>query len=500
MDCSAKVMNHSSLYSTLHNAVDRYPESRLYCSLEGPSPAERLTQRLQSLGELGLLESESIPVFEEATQMAARFLKLPVCVLSVANGSLEIFKAAIGLSQLGLMNPLAKTRQLSLSESFGSYIVDSEQSCVLDDVTEHPALMRSQLVQNYGIHAYAGVPLFTSQGHCIGTLSVMALAPHRFAEQEIAFLELTARWAISEYERTHLQTRLANPTATSSQGTSSIQQGELGLQALIDSVRLNLIGQLTEELRNPLTSVIGMAGMLSREIYGPLTNKQREYTEIIRTSSQALMALAEEVIELGTMDEAYQNLIPTSVDIEMLGQQVIKTLEQIAEKREQRLTLTIEPGPRTWMLDKSKVKRLLYHLMFSVIQMAGESSVVRLHASRRENRLNLAIWLSNPWLGEGLPQSILTLWDLFTCQAATPHHLPAAMLCEEEGEAWMGADSVRAESPQYSRELLGLLLSRHLAELHGGTINIQGTSESGYRFIVSLPSLVNAARMMEFTT
>ncbi|HEY9880459.1 MAG TPA: GAF domain-containing sensor histidine kinase [Leptolyngbyaceae cyanobacterium] len=494
-------MNHSSSYSTPLNAVDKYPESRLYCSLEGTPPAERLIQRLRSLEDLGLLESESIPVFEEATQMAARFLKLPICILSVANDVVEIFKAAVGLSQLGLMNPLAKSRQLDLSESFGVHIIDSQQTCVLHDITEHPALMHSQLVQNYGIRAYAGVPLFTSQGQCIGTLAVMALAPQNFSEQEIAFLELTARWAISEYERAYLQTHLIEPlpAPVPTKEAPSSQQGELGLRSLIDSVRLNLIGQLTEELRSPLTSVIGMAGMLSREIYGPLTSKQREYTEIIRSSSQALVSLVEEVIELGAINETYQHLTPSSIDIEMLGQQVIKTLEQIAEKREQRLTLTIEPGPRVWVLDRSKVKQLLYHLMFSVIQMAGESSVVRLHASRRDNRLNLAIWLSNPWLGEGLPQSILTLWDIFTCQAAAPHSLPAAVSGERTEEGW-GSEPPRAESPQYSRELLGLLLSRHLAEVHGGSISIQGTSESGYRFIVSLPSLVNAARMMEFTT
>jgi signal transduction histidine kinase len=38
-----------------------------------------------------------------------------------------------------------------------------------------------------------------------------------------------------------------------------------------------------------------------------------------------------------------------------------------------------------------------------------------------------------------------------------------------------------------SRESLGLLLSCQLAELHGGQITIQGSSESGYRYVLSLP-------------
>ena len=42
-------------------------------------------------------------------------------------------------------------------------------------------------------------------------------------------------------------------------------------------------------------------------------------------------------------------------------------------------------------------------------------------------------------------------------------------------------------SANISREKLGLLLSCHLAELHHGQISIQGSVESGYRYIVSLP-------------
>lgn len=502
-------MDHSSFYSTSSNAADPYPEPRLFCLLEGHSPAERVTRRGQAIEALGLLESESIPVFEEAVQMAARFLHLPICTLSVASATTEHFKAAVGLSQLGLMNPLAKSRQISLGESFGVYVLDSEQPCVLSDVAEHPAFVSCQMVQTYGVRAYAGVPLVTSQGRCIGVLAVMDRQPHAFTQQQIAFLELTARWSISEYERACLQAHAADAVDTPSQpAPTPAQRSESMLRSLIDSVRLNLIGQLTQELRNPLTSVMGMASMLSREIYGPLTDKQREYTEIVRSSSQTLMALVDEIIELGGLDESYQQLVPSSIDIEMLGQQVLKTLEQIADKHEQQLLLTVEPGPRLWVLDKGKVKQLLYHLMFSVIQMAGESSVVRLHASRRNERLNLTVSLSNPWLGEGLPQPLVTLGNLFLGQTQ-PQFAAANALgygtANREEAFWHLPQSgdegeETASTPEYTRELLGLLLSRHLAELHGGSITVQGTSEAGYRFVVSLPALVSASRMMEFTT
>ncbi|MCJ8281182.1 MAG: ATP-binding protein, partial [Rivularia sp. ALOHA_DT_140] len=45
----------------------------------------------------------------------------------------------------------------------------------------------------------------------------------------------------------------------------------------------------------------------------------------------------------------------------------------------------------------------------------------------------------------------------------------------------------KPQSGGVSRETLGLLLSCQLAELHGGDITIQGSSESGYRYVLSLP-------------
>jgi hypothetical protein len=54
------------------------------------------------------------------------------------------------------------------------------------------------------------------------------------------------------------------------------------------------------------------------------------------------------------------------------------------------------------------------------------------------------------------------------------------------------------KTPGYdeSRESLGLLLSCHLAELHGGQISVQGSLAAGYRYVVNLPQLESAAQRL----
>jgi len=458
-----------------------YPPSRLFCRLEGPAPAERWQRRQAALHHLDLLNADGVPVFEEAVQMGARFLAAPICILSIVDGSHQVFKAAVGLSQLGVMNRLAAQRSLPLAEGLCTYVIDSEQVLVITDTLEYGAFAQVALVQEYGVQAYAGIPLVTSQGDCIGTLAVMDTAPRCFSPQDIAFLELTARWAMGEFER--------KQTVASTAAFHGLDRlGAHPLKATIDAVRLNLIAQLTQDLRSPLTSIVGMASVLSRQIYGPLTDKQQEYTDIIRRSSQTLMTLVDDIIGLGTSQDDYDHLTPTPVDIEMLGQQVIQSLEQLAAQRDQRLQLTVEPGPRIWMLDKGKVRQLLYHLIFSVIQTAGEASTVKIHASRKADQLQLAVGLSNPWLGEGLPQALLALDHRLPVSGSGDLYPLNQELALHSPEAELNPDPAMA-SPQYSRELLSLLLSHQLTEMQRGSLGIQGSPEAGYRYVINLPSL-----------
>jgi signal transduction histidine kinase len=364
---------------------------------------------------------------------------------------------------------------LSLAEGLSQYVLDSEQPLWLGDTTQNPVIAASPLVKTYGLMAYAGVPMKTSQQQCIGVLAVMGFMPREFTPQDIAFLEMTARWSVSEYERQRAATNRSQATDA---------QSPTDLQTLIQAVRLNLVGQLTQDLRNPLTAVIGMASMLSREIYGPLTDKQQEYVNVVLASSQTMMNRVDEIVDLGIFDEAGSQLVPSQVDIAILGQQVLNTLEPMAAKREQTFNLTVEPGEKLWVVDQKTVKQILYHLIISIIQLAGNSSTIRLHASRKGNFLTLAVWLSNPWLGDGLPQTAVRL-----CQTAMAQQRPPAAPAPNGNGHSPIAPEETIKQEEVSRDLLGFLLSRQLAERHGGHLQLQGNVEAGHRCVVALASL-----------
>lgn len=456
------------------------------CSLDGAPPLAREQRRMRALEQLKLTSSTPIPIFEEAAQSVSRLLAVPICLVSVFDKQKQIFKATMGLSSLGLMNQLAATRELPKAESFGIQVIDSGQSLMLADVTQHPTFSQSILVQKYGVQAYLGVPLMTSERCCIGTLEIMDIMPHQYTQQDLALLELNARWAMSEYEK---QCWLEDGTIQRATADNHLMTApEEKLQGRIDTLRISLISQLTQDLRNPLTAITGMAGMLSRKIYGPLTEKQQEYANVVLNSSQNLLSLTNEIMELGALEHQPHELFLSPVDIEMLAQQSLQPIEFSYKQKKIDFNLSVEPGSRIWVLDKRIIKQLIYNLTLSIAKASTEGSTLRIHISRRDDRLTLAIWASNPWLGENLPQTVIN-WGRQNSilppmpPADTPHGFEAI----ENVPSSISSNSANESEAIDTRQELGLLLSQRLTDIHGGDITIQGSQNHGYRYVVSLP-------------
>lgn len=522
----------------LNLADDHSIQTRPSCLIEGLSATQRDQHRTQVLTHFNLLgaagaivgSTEAVSIFDEATQTVSRLLAMPICMLSVVDDKMQHLKSVVGLSSLGLMNPLAATRSIPRQESFCTHVIDSGKTFALENATAHPAFSRSLLVHQYGIQSYLGVPLFTAEGCCIGTLAVMDLLPHKFTQQEVICLELTARWCISEFEKQHMHSKLqqgtqplqAYPLPLEAQGTSD----QDSLLSKINQVRFDLIVQLTQDLRNPLMSITGMANMLSREIYGPLSEKQQEYAKIVLSSSQQLLTMVDEIVEVGDLEEGGYRLVASTVDIEMIAQQAIASLSNLAQQQELKLKLTVEPGSRIWNLDKRVVKQLIYHLVFSIIKMSTAGSTIRLHVSRKDTSISIALWVSNPWLGEDLPQAVIAwgksnastglkagletsqnagsetslLNQSFSSTAYPLVEQPAAQSTAPDSSMQPAKSVIEeafatlatAQKVDASRQQLGLLLSRHLTEIHGGKAQVQGSAANGYRYIIMLPSLLTS--------
>lgn len=499
--------------------------SRLSCRLDGLSSTIREQNRVTRLKDLGLLEMDTIPIFDEATQMAARFLESPICVLTLMVFDQVWIKSAIGLSRLGLMNRLATDRKLDRLDAFCTYVVDSQQPLLIEDTFSESVFSHSVLSQDYAIRSYVGAPLITAAGQCIGSLSILDLTPRRFTNREIEFLCVTARWCMGEFERDYLIKKQAEALQESFVIPRQSHPGEAiapfptnslepppqksDFSRSLADLKLKLVNQLTQELRSPLTAVIGMSSVLKGEVFGTLTQKQKDYIQIIHHSGENLNALVEEILKIGSIEDYPTELALMPVNIEMLTQKCLNSLSEIAKQKRQEIRLSIDPGKRVWLLDKEKVKQAVYYLIISIIEASEPGGEIRIHISHRTQTLNISLWMYHPWIGDGLPHvhlQPLIMRDPDHISHSQPsieflkenletednnrtnrdnNHQPLTVASLEEIIHQLTHSSDSGEKRPHN--LLGLLLGCYLAESHNGKVVLQGTADSGYRYVLMLP-------------
>jgi GAF domain-containing protein len=130
-------------------------------------------ERLAALRKTGLLDSPPDPGFEQLAQTWARMLDVPVALVSLVDEDRQYFASVCGQ----LPETVAATRQTPLSHSFCKHVVESKQPLIVNDAREHPVLKDNPAIEEYGVIAYAGMPLVTPEGHVLGTLCFIDSKP-----------------------------------------------------------------------------------------------------------------------------------------------------------------------------------------------------------------------------------------------------------------------------------------------------------------------------------
>ena len=82
-----------------------------------------------------------------------------------------------------------------------------------------------------------------------------------------------------------------------------------------DKIKIDFVHHVSYELRSPLTNIIGFSHFLGDPVTGPLSEKQREYLGYIQVSTNALLAIINNILDLATIDAGAMRLNLGPVDI-----------------------------------------------------------------------------------------------------------------------------------------------------------------------------------------
>jgi GAF domain-containing protein len=141
-------------------------------------------ERVAALKRTGILDTGPDPLFDQLTQMGARKLRMPTCLISLVDDDRQWFKSRVG------MQPQSTPREIA----FCDHAIRGNSVMIIPDATKDPRFANNPLVaEGIQIRFYAGAPII-HEGHNIGTFCVIDYKPNpTFSEHQVRMLEQLAQ-------------------------------------------------------------------------------------------------------------------------------------------------------------------------------------------------------------------------------------------------------------------------------------------------------------------
>jgi signal transduction histidine kinase len=232
-------------------------------------------------------------------------------------------------------------------------------------------------------------------------------------------------------------------------------------EALVTADRLKdaFVQNVSYELRSPLTNIIGFADLLASETAGPLTDKQRAYTDYIRASSVTLGVLIDNILDLATVDAGIAEMRPEPQDVPALIEKaragIAATFPNVDGEKPLNLRIDIPEELPQLFADGTRIVQVLYNLLSTAARFSEPGGLVSLQVVARGGRMIFTVE------DEGAQMS-------------------------DEMRAALGERTEPAGGRQRGAGL-GLAIVRSFVNLHGGTISVERREPRGSRVVVSLP-------------
>lgn len=234
-----------------------------------------------------------------------------------------------------------------------------------------------------------------------------------------------------------------------------------------NQAKSDFLSRMSHELRTPLNAVLGFAQVMSLDQREPLPPTQRERVEQIQQAGWHLLDMIDDVLDISRIDMGTLQLqtVPLRLkdELGMAG----KLLQEEADRHGVSLSMP-QDLPSEWgvMADASRLRQILSHLLSNGIkfnQRGGQVSVAVQEGASTDKGPVMQIIVHDTGLGMNAQQ----MSQLFQ---------PFNRLGREQGGA--GGTGI------------GLVISRHLALLMGGQLDVQSEEGKGSTFTLSLPGVI----------
>jgi len=233
-----------------------------------------------------------------------------------------------------------------------------------------------------------------------------------------------------------------------------------------DKMKTEFVASVSHELRTPLNTIIGFAEILVKEFFGKLNPKQVEYGQGILDSSDHLLLLINDILDMANIQTGQMELDKEPVDLGAALTNVVAMIQERAKKRHLNIETDIGDDLGLVLVDERRIKQVIFNLFSNAIKFTPAKGKIKLSARKSDDGYEITVNDN----GKGIPEDQL----------------------DQIFERFSKGDTTR----QNAGAGLGLSLVKSFVELHGGHVKLTSTENIGTSVSCYLPLSIDAAPLM----
>jgi signal transduction histidine kinase len=224
-------------------------------------------------------------------------------------------------------------------------------------------------------------------------------------------------------------------------------------------MRAAALTSTSHEVRTPLSAILAINDTLLSGTAGEVTDIQKEFLQDMRLAADHLMGLVNDLLDYAKAEAGMIELVRERVALAELVDQCITMVEARSQEKKVELTANVEGNAIEVVADPMRLKQILLNLLANAVKFNEENGLVNVNV-RREND---DILISVRDTGRGISDEQL-------------EHLFDPYYQASRGDQGIGTG-------------LGLSITKHLVELHEGSISVESVPGIGSIFFIRLSSV-----------
>jgi signal transduction histidine kinase len=254
--------------------------------------------------------------------------------------------------------------------------------------------------------------------------------------------------------------RISEARAASEQQRLEAEEARREAQAA-SQAKSDFLAVMSHELRTPLNAILGFSSLMLDGITGPLNEQQRTQLTRVRGGGQHLLSLIDEILSLSRLEAGREDVRIEAGDAFLIARETAALAEPMAALKGLALATDIPATPCECRTDVTKLRQILLNLLSNAIKFTNTGSVT---LAARVDGGDMVYTVSDTGIGIAAEHRDRVFDPFYQIEMSKAHRVAGTGL--------------------------GLSVTRHLARLLGGDVELRESESEGSVFAVRIPRYV----------